>query len=239
MHRHTAKTALAVFTKIPGAAPVKTRLAAHGSLSQSHHLRLATALMADTLLACAEVQTERYIVSCPDTTLSALEALCSSLPNPPSSETLKRFTMLTQIDGSFEERLNALLSDLADDGRAVVIVGSDTPTLSYGLLEHALASCASGRFVLGPVGREGVYLIGIPAHAQDRRFAFTDEFTSRDQVGALMTSARTFGWDTLLLEPLQDVDTMDDLIAVLTQQSIKSEKLNTYLCAVDAGLITI
>ena len=73
------------------------------------------------------------------------------------------FKLMPQIDGDLGGRLVRAIADLLDAGhRAVILVGSDSPTLPQSILRAAVDAVVSGdSVVLGPALDGGYTLIGL------------------------------------------------------------------------------
>ena len=125
-------------------------------------------------------------------------------------------TLLTaQGTGGLGRRMRVAFADAFAGGcQSVVIIGTDIPDISAGILGSAFERLGSKDLVLGPAVDGGYYLIGL------RRSAF-------DRADDLLSSAIPWGSDTVLqttlstaadkrlsvalLDTLQDVDRPEDL----------------------------
>lgn len=106
--------------------------------------------------------------------------------------------------------------------RLVLIVGSDLPTLQPAMYLQSLELLASHDVVLGPALDGGYYLIGLTRPAPG---LFTDIPWSTDQVLLLTRQkAETLGWSTALLPSSRDVDRIDDVLALIEEEKLLSQK---------------
>jgi rSAM/selenodomain-associated transferase 1 len=94
-----------------------------------------------------------------------------------------------------------------------LIVGTDTPSLPLERFQQALAALESHDLVLGPALDGGYYLIGLNRPIPG---LFTEIPWSTEQVLArTQEKAGALGLKTALLAPWRDVDTIDDLHALI------------------------
>src|SRR5438067_343096 len=137
---------LGVFAKWPRPGAVKTRLGGDARWQA----RVARAFLLDTLGRLSAVPARRVLAF-----------------DPPESEHdfagLVRgpFTLTPQAGGDLGRRLSAFLAaQLGAGASAVVVVGSDSPTLPAGHVGRAFAELESADVVLGPSCDGGYYLLG-------------------------------------------------------------------------------
>lgn len=70
-----------------------------------------------------------------------------------------------QIGSNFGERLTHALDQVWAQGyQRVLLLGTDTPALSVGLLQHAARQLDAGHTVLGKAQDGGIYLLGVERH---------------------------------------------------------------------------
>ncbi|MGB9738647.1 TIGR04282 family arsenosugar biosynthesis glycosyltransferase [Chloroflexus sp.] len=116
-----------------------------------------------------------------------------------------------QVGRNLGERLAAITTELLAEGTsAVVIIGSDSPSLPPTLIGQALAELERGvDLVLGPADDGGYYLVGL------RRIApslFTEVLMSTSTVlRDTLAVAERLGLRTVLIDPWYDIDTIADL----------------------------
>ena len=192
-----AERAVLVFVRAPEAGRAKTRLAA--ALGPEAALRVYVRLAEHTL---REARASGAAVRVHFT--------------PPGAEAAVRDWLgegadyLPQGEGGLGERMERAFREAfrAGYGR-VVIVGSDLPGLSAGLLRRALEGLEAREAVLGPARDGGYYLLGL------RRVVpglFTGVPWSTGEVFArTLERLREAGIEPALLEELADVDEADDL----------------------------
>ncbi|MGH8648244.1 MAG: DUF2064 domain-containing protein, partial [Burkholderiales bacterium] len=99
--------------------------------------------------------------------------------------------------------------------RRALVIGTDLPTLPGSLFGEALALLDAHDLVLGPAQDGGYYLIGLRKPAPE---LFTGIPWSTDRVLALtQTKASAAGLKTALLPIRRDIDTLDDLLALIEE----------------------
>ncbi|MEP2735934.1 MAG: TIGR04282 family arsenosugar biosynthesis glycosyltransferase [Erythrobacter sp.] len=113
-------------------------------------------------------------------------------------------TLEQQADGDLSSRLLAFTEDAP-----AIFFGSDTPDLSLEHVHAAIAGLATHSVVIGPAFDGGYYLIGMRKPMPQ---LFTDMQWSTDQVlPETLVRLEKMGVEPLLLEPLSDCDTPEDL----------------------------
>jgi glycosyltransferase A (GT-A) superfamily protein (DUF2064 family) len=134
-----------------------------------------------------------------------------------------RFTLTAQADGDLGRRLAAFCEDQLRAGAdAVVVLGTDSPTVPLDHVEQAFRELERADVVLGPAVDGGYYLLGCALHPSPLspgRGVRGEELppifegiawgTSRvlaDTIARLADPA----WRLALLPPWYDVDTLDD-----------------------------
>lgn len=148
----TASIALAIMAKRPQAGEVKTRLCP--PLTPEEAAQVAHAFLLDKLEQVRRLQgVARFVAFFP----SDVEAFFRTQAG-------EAFSLLPQRGAGLGERLAELSDRLLGAGfRAVMIIGTDSPTLPDAALQEAHEVLARDRadVVLGPVDDGGYYLIGL------------------------------------------------------------------------------
>jgi rSAM/selenodomain-associated transferase 1 len=163
---HTDRSALVIFGREPRLGRVKTRLAA--SLGAQQALALHCACVQATARVAASlprsVDLWLYLTS---STPAAARLVARRLNLP---QWLK---VRVQGRGNLGTRLARALAELAAAGYSrVVVIGTDSPTLSSGRLRRAFALLGRADAVLGPARDGGYYLIGLQPRAANLRRLF-------------------------------------------------------------------
>jgi rSAM/selenodomain-associated transferase 1 len=188
---------LGLFAKWPAPGSVKTRLAAAGGPAWG--ARVARAFLLDSLDRLAAVDARRVLAFAPAESEADFAALTS------------RFTLTPQGEGDLGQRLAGFVGGQLDAGaRAVVVVGTDSPTLPMAYVEQAFAELERADAVLGPATDGGYYLVGCGPHRPPlfEGIAWSTGRVLVDTVAALSDP----GWKLALLPPWYDVDTPDDWV---------------------------
>jgi rSAM/selenodomain-associated transferase 1 len=210
-----AEAALVIFAKAPIPGQVKTRLcppltpdeaaSLHGSfvldvLERSGHVAKKGEARYDRFLACApssehvffKIMEERHGVR-----------------------------LIDQIGEDLGIRMERAFSVIfAMEYRSVLLVGTDLPTLPDSSFAKALHLLTDHDLVFGPSRDGGYFLIGLNRSAPQ---LFLDIPWSTDQVLAqTRCKANTLGLKTALLPMEQDVDTIDDLKALIRESGLRA-----------------
>lgn len=184
--------ALAVIAKAPAPGRSKTRLSPPLSLLQA--AELAEAALGDTLAAMATTRSERKVL------------VLDGRPGPWLPD---GFEVIKQRGGGLDERLAAAFADLSGPA---LIIGMDTPQVSSATLERALGRLRSSAAVLGPAADGGYWAIGL--RQPDPRALLGVPMSTEHTLAAQRMRLRALGLEVAELEPLRDVDTISDALAV-------------------------
>jgi len=191
--------AVAVMAKVPGAAPVKSRL--HAALTEARATELYRCFLLDRLDALATVSGIARGVACtPPEAQTQMAALAPA-----------GFRLVAQEGDDLTERLTRLFDRLMAEGHpAALAMDSDSPTLPMAYVADAARTLAAGQadVVLGPSDDGGYYLIGVRA---PRPELFEDvPWSTGDVLEVTLARARGLGLRVRLLPAWFDVDTEAD-----------------------------
>lgn len=142
---------LVIMAKAPLAGQVKTRLTP--PLTPLQAAALARALLEDTARAVSDVTEARLIVAvAPAAGVSLVQAMI------PQAE------VVPQAEGALGDRMAAVMHErFGRGGSAVLVLGSDHPTVPRAAIARAVAWLRDGtdQVVLGPTEDGGYYLMGL------------------------------------------------------------------------------
>ena len=193
-------TAVAIFAKTPGLTPAKTRLAAGvgPAIAESFYLR---ALEITEQVACAAATTDPGLT--PYWAVAEQEGI--------GRECWSGLPQLWQGDGDLGSRLAHVYDTLLARHDAVLLIGSDSPLLVPGHLLQARAMLQGNdrEFVMGRALDGGFYLLGGTVPLSQTVWT-TVSYSGADTAEQLLANLEPVG-SVGQLEPLPDVDTVDDL----------------------------
>jgi rSAM/selenodomain-associated transferase 1 len=131
--------------------------------------------------------------------------------------------LIDQVGDDLGARMHHVVETMFSRGyRRTIIIGTDVPTVPLDHFKQALTSLEDHDLVLGPALDGGYYLIGINQSVPE---LFSDIPWSTDQVLRLtQEKAAVLGLKTALLERWRDVDTLDDLEALIEECTTDSKK---------------
>ena len=184
-----------VIAKTPAAGRVKTRLTPPLTPSQAGDV--AWACLIDTLAAVGRVPARRRVLL---------------LDGEPGAWVPDGFDVIAQRGDGLADRLTAGFTDVDDDA---VVIAMDTPQVRSESLAVALRALqVSHTTVFGPATDGGFWLLGL-RRAIDPAAVFDGvPMSTADTGAAQLERLRGLGLTTLMLEPLRDIDTFDDVLAV-------------------------
>lgn len=196
-----------VVAKAPVPGLAKTRLAC--DVGAEYAADIAAAALLDTLNAVAAAPVAGRVV-----------ALTGSLKQARASTVLRdrlaAFTVVNQRGGDFADRLANAHCDAACAGYPVLQIGMDTPQVSVPVLTDCARTLLGAQAVLGPATDGGWWALGLhnPQFASRLR---TVPMSQPDTGERSLRALRAAGLQVQVVDPLTDVDTIDDIDAVRRQ----------------------
>ena len=211
------EAALVIFAKAPIPGEVKTRLCPpltpdeaatlHGSFVLDMLERSKTAVVR------LKLPFDRYLACAPSSTLVFFKIM----------EERQGVKLIDQVGDDVGARMSHTFETMFARGYTrVLIVGTDVPSLPLEHYRQALALLEANDLVLGPALDGGYYLIGLKRTIPDL-FAGIPWSTER-VLGMTQEKATTLGLKTALLPPWRDVDTIEDLQALIEASALDAKK---------------
>ncbi len=190
---------LIIFARYPAPGRVKSRLIP--ALGEDGAARLQDNLTRHTLDEAATLAAHRRI----DVEVRFTGAPVSAMRHRYGAA----FTYVDQGGGDLGERLARAASAAAQSDRPIVIIGSDCPSITAGVLESAFAALTSRDVVIGPALDGGYYLVGFRRFTSEL-FANIPWSTS-DVCATTCRAVERAGLTYALLGQLGDIDVPADL----------------------------
>lgn len=187
---------LGLFAKEPRSGQVKTRFAADTSAEWA--ARVATAFLLDTLERLARIDAARVLAFSPATAEGYFADISKG-----------RFRLTPQREGDLGQRMGAFFSGQFQAGAtAVVLLGTDSPTLPLPYVVQAFQELDRADVVIGPSMDGGYYLIGLAQSMPGlfQHISWSTSLVLADTIAALQNQESRLA----LLPPWYDVDTVDD-----------------------------
>ena len=202
---------VAVLTRAPSRGG-KSRLFA--ALGRAPDPSLLSALLLDTLDGVDLPGTTRTVFVEP---AEACDEVRSLMPSG--------VRVMPQPQGSLGERMRAVMAQAFDEGASIVVlVGSDLPDITSSVIASAISILKSDpqSLVLGPAHDGGYYLIA----ATTVPHVFEGiEWGSARVLEQTRAAAAARGVRVQLLDPLNDVDTPEDLQEVRARRTLSLVRL--------------
>jgi rSAM/selenodomain-associated transferase 1 len=191
MSRH-----LIIFIRNPQLGMVKTRLAA--TVGDERALEVYRKLLAITREAALGTQCERHL-------------FYAEHPDQKDDWDPSFFQKREQKGRELGERmLNAFVEVFLQGAKQAVIIGSDCPEMSAGIIDDALSALETADVVIGPATDGGYYLLGmrelVPELFHDK------QWSTSSVLRATLSDAERSGLRVHLLPPLSDLDDEADLL---------------------------
>jgi rSAM/selenodomain-associated transferase 1 len=193
---------VAILTRAPSAAG-KTRL--FRELGCAPDPKLLVALLLDTLEAVAAPHATRVVCFTPPAAEPEMQALVPA-----------GVLLLPQRNGDLGDRMRFVFDDLLARGAAsVVLIGSDLPGIvpSTVAAAHRILRDRPRAIVLGPAHDGGYYLVG--ATRTPAALFAEMEWGTAQVLSETERRARIAGFEIVPVAPARDVDTVDDLRALV------------------------
>src|SRR5579859_925979 len=194
-------TALVIMTRYPEKGKIKTRLASSIGAEETH--QLYQAFLTDLAARFNHGDHALYWAYTPaESDFKA--ALASFLPS--AEEGVGH--CLPQQGGELGERLHNVFLALAKQYQQIIVIASDSPHISLGVIAESQQALQSADVVLGPADDGGYYLIAM----REPHDVFSGIPMSTSMVlYQTIESCRRQSLVVQLLEPLFDIDELSDL----------------------------
>ncbi|MDZ4754674.1 MAG: TIGR04283 family arsenosugar biosynthesis glycosyltransferase, partial [Phycisphaerae bacterium] len=114
-----------------------------------------------------------------------------------------------QSEGDLGQKMQAAFTHMLREADAALLIGTDCPDISSGLLSMALEGLQSADVVLGPATDGGYYLVGLRRPAPS--FFEDIEWSTSTVLAKTLERASALGLSVQLLPMLSDVDEPQDL----------------------------
>ena len=215
--QQTPSTALVIFAKAPIPGEVKTRLCPPLTPDEAATLHGSFVLdmleRSKTAVAKLKLPFDRYLACMPSSTLVFFKIM----------EERQSVKLIDQIGNDLGARMQHTFETMFGKGyERVFIVGTDVPSLPLDHYTQALALLEKNDLVLGPALDGGYYLIGLKRMVPD---LFVGVLWSTEQVLEMTQEKATkLGLKTALLPPWRDVDTIEDLQALIETSALDAKK---------------
>jgi rSAM/selenodomain-associated transferase 1 len=221
--------AILVFARVPEPGKVKTRLSP--PLTASEASRLYAAFVSDTAAKLKSVDAAvRWYVT-PDV---------DGFKGTRLVEQEGGVSFHIQVGESLGARMRSAVQATMDAGcDAIVVIGTDSPTLPVRVLEEALRHLKSpGSAVLGPASDGGYYLLGLhgvdPAFLEEMSYSRSDVFARTSDLLLAET-----GVSPVVLGEWYDVDVPADLERLTAElESGESVAAETRSALTNLGLVS-
>lgn len=209
--------ALVIFAKAPIAGQVKTRLCpplTHDEAATLHG-SFVIDMLERTKVAATKLKLpiDRYLACAPSSALVFFKIM----------EERQSVNLIDQVGDDLGARMQQAFETLFAKGyERVFIVGTDIPSLPLDHYKQALALLDAHDVVLGPATDGGYYLIGLK-HRRPELFA-NIAWSTDHVLAATQEKAASLGLKTALLSAWRDVDTIDDLKALMEASAQDGKK---------------
>ena len=215
--RSALSTALVIFAKAPIPGQVKTRLCPPLTPDEaaSLHGSFVIDMLERTKVAVAKLKLpfDRYLACAPSSALVFFQIM----------EERQGVKLIDQIGDDLGARMSQAFAAMFARGyQRVLIVGTDVPSLPLDHYKQTLTLLESHDLVLGPALDGGYYLIGLKRAAPD---LFVGMPWSTERVLEMTREkATTLGLKTALIAPWRDVDTIEDVQALIEASTLDAKK---------------
>jgi rSAM/selenodomain-associated transferase 1 len=209
--------ALVIFAKAPIPSQVKTRLCPPLTFDEAAtlHGSFVLDMLERTKAAVAKLKLplDRYLACSPSSTHVFFKIM----------EERQGVRLLDQVGHDIGARMRQTFETLFARGYGrVLVVGTDVPTLPFDHFKQALALLETHDLVLGPSLDGGYYLIGLRRPAPELFVGIP--WSSERVLGMTQENAATVGLKAATIAPWRDVDTIDDLKALIEATAFDAKR---------------
>ncbi len=211
-----SNAALVIFTKAPIPGEVKTRLCPPLTPDEAASLHGSFVLDAversTQTLKASQGTLDRYLACAPSQDHVFFKVM----------EGRYGLRLIDQVGEDLGARMGQVFESLLSQGyQRVLLVGTDVPTLPGGYYSQALQQLETHDLVLGAAQDGGYHLIGLTRPAPE---LFAGIPWSTEEVLPLtLKKAETLGLKTAQLPVWRDVDTIQDLEALIEETGLRTE----------------
>jgi glycosyltransferase A (GT-A) superfamily protein (DUF2064 family) len=215
----STKNVVIIFSKVPVAGTVKTRLIQDSSLDAEDAALLAEAMLKDTIALAAESNASEIVIGfTPAYERKSMEWIVKEVVEERYLE--RPITVLTQRGTNFDERFGSVVSAaFAMGSENLVILGEDPPYLPPDIINRAFSflmeDMSNNSVVLGPAGEGGIYLVGITWHFDPEYFSKNQLFSGGVEIPQFIKLCKNEGMVLELLPAFTDIDIEGDLVSLL------------------------
>jgi uncharacterized protein len=185
--------ALIIFIKNPVFGKVKTRLAA--TMGEEKALRVYEALLAHTRATAQATTCRRYLYY-------------SDFVDEGDAWAPELFVKKVQEGADLGERMSRAFEAVLEENERAVIIGSDAPGITAGILEEAFQRLSDNDFVIGPTFDGGYYLLGMKRH--EAAVFRNIDWSTPEVFAQTMAVIQGLGKTCYELQRLADIDYEED-----------------------------
>ncbi|MGA7839253.1 MAG: TIGR04282 family arsenosugar biosynthesis glycosyltransferase [Ignavibacteriaceae bacterium] len=212
MGKNTQKHAVIVFAKYPDDGNVKTRLAkTTGDKFATEFYKL-----------CAQ-HTFRELNNLPEKTIKIYLFFVEGIDNEKIKSWVDyNFLFRPQSGKNLGEKMYNAFTEIFENGfERVVIIGTDLPDISSGIIMEAFAALENNDAVIGPSTDGGYYLLGIKSPKEElfSKIDWSTESVYQQTLDKLLNA----NMEVKTLTELVDIDTEEDLIDWLSNKKENKE----------------
>jgi len=212
MGKNTQKHAVIVFAKYPDDGNVKTRLAkTTGDKFATEFYKL-----------CAQ-HTFRELNNLPEKTIKIYLFFVEGIDNEKIKSWVDyNFLFRPQSGKNLGEKMYNAFTEIFENGfERVVIIGTDLPDISSGIIMEAFAALENNDAVIGPSTDGGYYLLGIKSPKEElfSKIDWSTESVYQQTLDKLLNA----NMEVKTLTEFVDIDTEEDLIDWLSNKKENKE----------------
>jgi len=212
MGKTTQKHAVIVFAKYPDERKVKTRLAkTTGDKFATEFYKL-----------CAQ-HTFRELNNLPEETIKIYLFFVEGIDNEKIKSWVDyNFLFRPQSGKNLGEKMYNAFTEIFENGfERVVIIGTDLPDISSGIIMEAFTALENNDAVIGPSTDGGYYLLGIKSPKEElfSKIDWSTESVYQQTLDKLLNA----NMEVKTLTELVDIDTEEDLIDWLSNKKENKE----------------
>jgi glycosyltransferase A (GT-A) superfamily protein (DUF2064 family) len=212
-------SAVLIFTKVPIAGLVKTRLTQNTCLTKLDAAKIAKAMLKDTIsLASNSIADRIQIGYFPEEYFYQLKQIIDSVRA--KGHLNKNIEFICQNGSNFDQRFGSVVKESLKSTEFTVVLGADLPFLDPKIIDKALEMLAKKidekPIVIGPSSGGGIYLVGITKNFNSRWFSDYKLFDDVSELSKFALFCHNNKIPLLTLPPYGDIDIEEDLVSLIS-----------------------
>jgi len=213
-------SAILIFAKVPISGKVKTRLTHNSCLTDSDCVKIAEAMLKDTISLASQTDTDKIQIGYyPEEQLHNLNEIINCVRTQGFLN--KPVELLLQTGSNFDQRFGSVVQEsFKKTVSSFIGLGADLPFLDYEIINTALNLLTQKKgenpVVIGPSSGGGIYLVGLTNDFNPKWFSSYQLFRGGVELSRFTNFCRKMELPLITLPPYGDIDLEEDFISLIS-----------------------